>query len=71
MPGADSVRYMCKAKGITIRELSEMLDCPYQSLKNKQHRDTYPFREVEHIADLLGFDIVAVQRKGDPVEDEA
>ena len=40
-----------------------MLGCPHQSLKNKQYRDTYPFKEVERIADMLGFDIVAVQRQ--------
>ena len=63
MPGADIVRYMCKVRNITVKELSEMLGCPHQSLKNKQYRDTYPFKEVERIADMLGFDIVAVQRQ--------
>ena len=63
MPGADIVRYMCKKSGKTIKQLSEMMDCPYQSLKNKQHRDTYPYKEVEKIAELLGFDLVAVQRE--------
>ena len=61
MPGADIVRYMCKTKGITIKQLSEMMGCPHQSLKNKQYRDTYPYKEVEYIADLLGFDLIAVQ----------
>lgn len=69
MPGADAVRYMCKQKKLTIKELSEMLGCPYQSMKNKQHRDTYPYKEVEHIADMLGFDIVAVQRQCEQEED--
>ena len=63
MSGADMVRYMCKQKNITIKQLSEMMECPQQSLRNKQYRDTYPFKEVEHIGDLLGFDIVAVERE--------
>lgn len=63
MPGADIIRYMCKTKGITQKELAERLGCPLQSLHNKLYRDTFPFKEVEYIADLLGFDIVAVQRE--------
>lgn len=65
MAGADMVRSMCKKRNITIKELSEKLGCPYQSLKNKQYRDTYPFKEVEHIADLLGFDIAAIKREAE------
>lgn len=63
MPGSDIVRYMCKEKGVTTKELAGLMNCPYQSLRNKQYRDTYPFKEIEHIADLLGFDIVAVKRE--------
>lgn len=63
MPGSDVIRYMCKRKGITIKQLSEKLGCPYQSLKNKQYRDTYPYKEVEQIADLLGFDLEAIERQ--------
>ena len=63
MPGSNVIRYMCKQKGITIKQLSEMLGCPYQSLKNKQYRDTYPYKEVEQIADLLGFDLEAIERQ--------
>lgn len=62
MAGADMVRYMCKKRNITIKELSEILGCPHQSLKNKQCRDTYPYKEVERIANLLSFDIKAVDR---------
>lgn len=63
MPGSDIVRYMCKKSGTTIKQLSELMGCPYQSLKNKQYRDTYPYKEVEQIANLLGFDLVAIQRE--------
>lgn len=63
MPGADIIRYMCKTKGITQKELAERLGCPLQSLHNKLYRDTFPYKEVEHIADILGFDIAAVQRE--------
>ena len=63
MAGATMIRYMCETRGISIKELSELLNCPSQSLRNKLYRDTFPFKEVEHIADLLGFDIVAVMRE--------
>lgn len=63
------VRYMCKKKNITIRELSEKLGCPQQSMRNKQYRDTYPYKEVEKIADLLGFDLRAVERNEEATGD--
>lgn len=69
MTGADMVRFMCKKRNITIKELSEKLGCPYQSLKNKQCRDTYPFKEVDRIADLLGFDLRAVERNEEATGD--
>lgn len=63
MPGADVIRYMCRTKGITQKELSELMGCPLQSLHNKLYRDTFPYKEVEQIANLLGFDLVAIQRE--------
>lgn len=63
MPGAYIIRYMCKTAGVTQKELAERMGCPLQSLYNKLCRDTFPYKEVEYIADMLGFDIVAVQRQ--------
>jgi len=63
MAGADIIRYMCKVKKVKQIELAELMGCPLQSLRNKLYRDTFPYKEVEHIADLLGFDIAAVQRQ--------
>lgn len=65
MAGADLIRYMCKESGTQIKDLAVAMDCPYQSLRNKLFRDTFPFKEVEYIADLLGFDIAAIKREAE------
>lgn len=71
MTGSEIIRTMCKAKKITVKHLSELLECSHQNLKNRQYRDTYAFNDIVHIADLLGFDIVAVERVENPTEVEA
>lgn len=63
LAGADMVRYMCDISGVSVKALSEKIGCPYQSMRNKLYRDTFPFKEVEYIAGLLGFRIIAVQER--------
>ena len=62
MAGSDIVRKMLKARGVTAKELSVKMDCPYQSLRNKLYRDSFPFKEIESIAALLNCDIAAYQK---------
>lgn len=59
MAGSEVVRKMLKARGITEKELSIKMDCPYQSLRNKLYRDSFPYKEIESIAALLDCDIAA------------
>ena len=43
--------------------LAEKIEKPAQTLYNQMNRDTWKFSEVEKIADLLGCDIVFVDRE--------
>jgi len=59
MAGSEVVRKMLKARGVTEKELSVKMNCPYQSLRNKLYRDSFPYKEIESIAALLNCEIAA------------
>jgi len=52
-------------KNKTIKELNEMRggEQPLQSLYNQINRDSWRFADVEKLADLLGCDVVLVDRQ--------
>lgn len=49
----------------SIKDLAEMIGSgsPVQSLYNQFNRDTWKFSDVEKIADLLGCDVLLVDRE--------
>lgn len=50
-------------KGITLTELAKKLETQPQNLSNKLARGSLSYDEVQHIADILGYDIEWVKRK--------
>ena len=58
------IRMAAQAKGISIVELGNRHgDTKKNVFYNKLSRDTMKFKEVEEIADLLGCDVVFLDRK--------
>ena len=63
MAGSDQVRYMLHASKTSTKELAQMLGINEQSMYNKLYRNSFSFKEILEIANLLGFDIQVVESK--------
>ena len=50
-------------KEIKPGKVAEKLEMPAQSFYNKINRDTMSFSDVEKIADVLGCDVVLIDRE--------
>jgi len=61
MTAKQEIKVMLARKGLTLKELVNLLNTKYnrndslQNLSNKLNRDSVRYREVEEIADILGF----------------
>lgn len=62
MAGSEQVRYMLQASATSTKELAKMLGINEQSMYNKLYRNSFSFKEILEIANLLGFDIQVIQR---------
>lgn len=63
MTAKQEIKVMLARKGLTLKELVALLNDKYnrndslQNLSNKLNRDSIRYREVEEIANLLGYKI--------------
>lgn len=54
----EKIRIMCIKRGnITMRKLSKLLGISAQNLSNKLGRDSYKVRDLQEIADALGYEL--------------
>lgn len=67
MGASKHIRTALAAKDLKMIDLYNRLhpegDSPIQSLYNQVNRDTWKFADVEKIADLLGCDVLLVDRE--------
>lgn len=63
MPAKEEIKVMLARKNLSMRKLIEIINEHYnrkdtvQNLSNKLNRDSIKYKEVEEIADLLGYKI--------------
>jgi len=63
MPAKEEIKVMLARKNLSMRKLIEIINEHYnrkdtvQNLSNKLNRDSIKYKEVEEIADVLGFRI--------------
>lgn len=63
MPAKEEIKVMLARKNLSMRKLIELINEHYnrrdtvQNLSNKLNRDSIRYKEVEEIADLLGYKI--------------
>ena len=63
MPAKEEIKVMLARKNLSMRKLIEIINEHYnrkdtvQNLSNKLNRDSIRYKEVEEIADLLGYKI--------------
>ena len=63
MPAKEEIKVMLARKNLSMRKLIEIVNEHYnrkdtvQNLSNKLNRDSVRYKEVEEIADLLGYKI--------------
>lgn len=62
MGASKHIKRVLFEKDLTAVNLAEKINKPPQSLYNQLNRDTWKFSEVEKIADILGCDLVFVDR---------
>ena len=61
MPAKEEIKVMLARKNLSMRKLIEIINEHYnrkdtvQNLSNKLNRDSIRYKEVEEIADLLGY----------------
>ena len=63
MAGSEQVRYMLQASATSTKELAKMLGINEQSMYNKLYRNSFSFKEILEIANLLGFEIQIVNQE--------
>jgi len=56
------IKQLMQEKGVSVKELAEMLEINPQSMSNKLYRDSFSYNEVVKIADLLGCDVKLIMR---------
>lgn len=57
MSGKKVIKEMMNQRGLNIKDMAEKLDIKEQSMRNKLTRDSFSFKEVQSIAEMLDFDI--------------
>jgi hypothetical protein len=63
MPAKEEIKVMLARKNLSMRKLIEIINERYnrhdtvQNLSNKLNRDSIKYKEVEEIADLLGYKV--------------
>ena len=68
MTAKQEIKVMLARKGLTLKELVTLLNEKHnrndslQNLSNKLNRDSIRYREVEEIADVLGYEIEFKQK---------
>ncbi len=65
MGASKHIKIALMDKDLSIKDLHEKTgtDSPLQSLYNQFNRDTWKFADVEKLADLLGCDVLLVDRE--------
>lgn len=62
MAASTIIRQLLIEREISIKDFSEMYGMPYQSMRNKLSRNTFTFKEMLDVAELLGCDIEFITR---------
>lgn len=62
MGASKPIKQLMQEKGVSVKELAEMLEINPQSMSNKLYRDSFSYNEVVKIADLLGCDVKLIMR---------
>lgn len=62
MGASKPIKQLMQEKGVSVKELAEMLEINSQSMSNKLYRDSFSYNEVVKIADLLGCDVKLIMR---------
>lgn len=58
MGASKKIKKMLIDKGLTQVELAELADKNVLTLRNQLSRDNLTYKSVEHLCDVLGYDIV-------------
>lgn len=62
MAGAKTIKQVLIERGMTIKQLAEILGITHQSMRNKLYRDSFSYEEMLKIADILNCDIKVITR---------
>lgn len=62
MAGAKMIKHILIERNMTIKELGATLGLGYQTMRNKQYRDTYSLAEFLKIMDILDCDVIVKTR---------
>lgn len=57
------IKALISDKGISATQYANIIGMSYQAAANKLSRDNMSFKDAEKIADLLGCDIVFIDRE--------
>jgi DNA-binding Xre family transcriptional regulator len=62
LAGATIIKQLLIERKMNIKQLSEKMNISHQSMRNKLHRDTFTYKEMLEIADILNSDIEIITR---------